>query len=349
MRAKFNSFNQAVRHAFGVVTCAVVVLLMAATAPAQNLFESDSLSGNIYEFTPGGMRTNIASGFSYVNGLAFDTAGNLFVSNFGYGSNNWNITKITPGGAENIFALINNPQAVAFDSSGNLFVANGDPNTGLENITKIATNGTQSIFASGLIFANGLAFDRAGNLFVAYFLSQGGAIYKFTPDGAQSTFFSSASEYPAGLAFNGAGDLFVSDVLNNVIYKFATNGTESIFATGQFRPHGLAFDSSGNLFVGNYTNITEITPGGAQSVFASGLSLANGVAFQPVPELAAAATNGIIQVAVTMPSPYYSTIVQVSKDMVNWTSVCTNTPPFTFTNSIDTTLPCRFYRALLGP
>jgi len=61
MRAKFNSFNQAVRHAFGVVTCAVVVLLMAATAPAQNLFESDSLSGNIYEFTPGGMRTNIAS------------------------------------------------------------------------------------------------------------------------------------------------------------------------------------------------------------------------------------------------------------------------------------------------
>jgi len=65
--------------------------------------------------------------------------------------------------------------------------------------------------------------------------------------------------------------------------------------------------------------------------------------------LVAAATNGVIQVAVSMPSPYQSTIVQVSTDMVNWTSVCTNTPPFTFTDSMGTTLPCRFYRALLAP
>ncbi|HLX68285.1 MAG TPA: hypothetical protein VKV04_01540 [Verrucomicrobiae bacterium] len=50
-----------------------------------------------------------------------------------------------------------------------------------------------------------------------------------------------------------------------------------------------------------------------------------------------------------MPSPYYSTIVQVSTDMVNWTNVCTNTPPFTYTDSMGTVLPCRFYRALLGP
>jgi hypothetical protein len=73
------------------------------------------------------------------------------------------------------------------------------------------------------------------------------------------------------------------------------------------------------------------------------------LAFQPVPELAATVTNGVIQVAVTMPSPYYSTIVQVSTDMVNWTGVYTNTPPFTYTDSMGTTLPCRFYRALLGP
>jgi len=35
--------------------------------------------------------------------------------------------------------------------------------------------------------------------------------------------------------------------------------------------------------------------------------------------------------------------------MVNWTNVCTNTPPFTYTDSMGTVLPCRFYRALLGP
>jgi hypothetical protein len=50
-----------------------------------------------------------------------------------------------------------------------------------------------------------------------------------------------------------------------------------------------------------------------------------------------------------MPSPYQSTIIQGSTDMVNWTNIYTNTPPFTFTDSMATTLPCRFYRALLDP
>jgi sugar lactone lactonase YvrE len=336
-------------HPIGAVVCAGAALLFAASAQAQNLFVTDAANGgnlykgNVYEFAPGGVRTNIASGFNYPDGLAFDSAGNLFVSNFGYGTNNWNITKITPGGTPSIFALANNPQALAFDSAGNLFVANNNPCI----ITKITPDGTQSTFVSGLNYANGLAFDRAGNLFVADFGD--GAIYKFTPSGVQSTFFSEVSVYPYGMAFNGAGNLFVSDLENGVIYEFTPDGTESIFATGLFVPYELAFDSSGNLFVANHTNIVEITPSGAQSIFASGLGFAIGLAFQPTPELVAAVTNGAIQVAVTMPSPYYSTIVQVSTDMVNWTSVYTNTPPFTYTDAIGTTLPCRFYRALLGP
>ena len=34
-----------------------------------------------------------------------------------------------------------------------------------------------------------------------------------------------------------------------------------------------------------------------------------------------------------MPSPYYSTIIQASTDLVNWVNIYTNTPPFTFTDS----------------
>jgi hypothetical protein len=60
-------------------------------------------------------------------------------------------------------------------------------------------------------------------------------------------------------------------------------------------------------------------------------------------------TNGVFQVNVSMPSPYYSTIIQASTNLMNWVSVYTNTPPFTFTNSMVTTLPSRFYRAVLGP
>ena len=41
-----------------------------------------------------------------------------------------------------------------------------------------------------------------------------------------------------------------------------------------------------------------------------------------------------------------STIVQASTNMLSWVPVYTNTPPFTFTDTTMTLLPCRFYRAL---
>jgi hypothetical protein len=152
------------------------------------------------------------------------------------------------------------------------------------------------------------------------------------------------------MAFDNAGNLFVVDY-DGYIYKFTPAGVKSTFASGLNLPNGLAFNSAGNLFEADYGsgNIYEFTPDGTRSTFVSGVNEQSSLAFEPSPELLAAVTNGVIQVGVTMPPPNYSTIVQVSTDMVNWTSVCTNTPPFTFTNSIDATLPCRFYRALLGP
>ena len=50
-----------------------------------------------------------------------------------------------------------------------------------------------------------------------------------------------------------------------------------------------------------------------------------------------------------MPSPYYSTIIQASNDLVNWVNIYTNTPPFTFTDSMATNFACRYYRAMLAP
>ena len=65
----------------------------------------------------------------------------------------------------------------------------------------------RSTFASGLNDPSGLAFDSAGNLFVADAVS--GAVYKFTPAGVRTTFASGLS-YPNGLAFDRAGNLFVA-------------------------------------------------------------------------------------------------------------------------------------------
>lgn len=47
---------------------------------------------------------------------------------------------------------------------------------------------------------------------------------------------------------------------------------------------------------------------------------------------------------VTVCSPASMTVVQASTNMVNWVCVCTNMPPFTFTDSCSE-FPRRFYRA----
>ena len=198
---------------------------------AGNLYEADANSGNIYEFTPAGTQSTFASGLgdlmfwpltmpaiclwqmvipaTSINsprvecqaplppgcrqpvGLAFDSAGNLFVSDY----TSDDIYEFTPGGAQSTFASgLNGPWGLAFDSAGNLFEA--DSGTG--NIYEFTPGGVQSTFASGLDYPVGLAFDSAGNLFEGDFTS--GNIYEFTPGGVQST-FASGLDGPTHLAF----------------------------------------------------------------------------------------------------------------------------------------------------
>src|SRR5208282_3959225 len=79
MKTKFKSTIHAACHSFSGVVCAGAVTLIATGTQAQNLFEADS-SGNIYEFTTNGVKSTFASGLDYPHGLAFDGAGDLFVS-----------------------------------------------------------------------------------------------------------------------------------------------------------------------------------------------------------------------------------------------------------------------------
>src|SRR5438132_11586480 len=91
--------------------------------------------------------------------------------------------------------------------------------------------------------------------------TEAGTIFKFTSDGERIVFGSVPGTTPGnepqpnwGLAFDSAGNLYVADGGAQTIYKFAPNGTRTVFvgpsafAEGEY-PVGLAFDSSGNLFV----------------------------------------------------------------------------------------------------
>src|SRR5207248_4576317 len=202
---------------------------------------------------PAGVRTIFASGLLLPDrvGLAFDSAGNLFVAA------DVTIYKFTPTGARTTFATVQNgANGLAFDPAGNLFVAAGvfellNPNTGL--VYKFTPTGVRTTFASGLNYPFALAFDSRGNLFVADggydgfdFPVLGAAVYKFTPSGLRSTVASEDDQVPVipgGLAIDSADNLFVANEDSGNILKFTPGGVRTVFAPGGVE-YGLAFQPS---------------------------------------------------------------------------------------------------------
>lgn len=224
--------------------------------------------GNIYEYSPTGTRTTFATpppieaGLSFFDtrGLAFGPAGNLFVAAF----------------------RLRNPGPVA-DAA----------------VLKFNSAGKGTTFGTipGDVTLEGVAINSKGNVFVAAQDngSQVGAstIFKLGA-GGRPTVFGSLPGQTFGLAFDQAGNLFAADTVDNAIYKFALDGTRSIFASdvgsgpGDPRPIDLAFDAAGNLFVSLAGTlfvpdgaVVEISTTGIETTFATGLNYPRGLAFDP--------------------------------------------------------------------
>ena len=242
--------------------------------------------------------------------------GDLYASLTGTGENGGGfIYRYAPSGVQNTIASgLSRPHGVALDRFANLFVAsttlNGTSYQG--TILKITPLGVQSTFASlgPDLFLVGLAIDRSDNVF-AMALTTGAnfasTIYKFTRDGVQSTFGSIPSPSQSfGLAFDEAGNLLAADTFNQTVFKFAPDGTRTVFVSPSAfdpdtGPAGLAFDRFGNLFVsteseqlliGNDT-ILKFTPEGAKSTFATGLTFPRGLAFDRGGNLFVADVDGV--------------------------------------------------------
>ena len=104
----------------------------------------------------GGSSTTFASGLFNPQALAFDSSGNLYVSE----SSNGDVVKVTPGGSKSTFASgLSTPIGLAFDSSGNLYVAEGSAG----GIVKVTPGGSKSVFASGFSSPRFIAFAATGS------------------------------------------------------------------------------------------------------------------------------------------------------------------------------------------
>jgi sugar lactone lactonase YvrE len=213
-----------------------------------NLYVIDYLDG-LRKVTPAGVVTTVATGLSGAYGLAIGPDGNFYVSSVGQEK----ILKVTPGGT-----------ITAYAGSGAAANADGD--------------------ATSASFLNptGLAFDRAGNLYVA---ELGGGIRKITPAGDVTTLPGTSGFYVYSLVADDAGAVYAAAITDETIRKILPDGTVSIFAgssgsigsvdgpaaTARFNsPVGLALGRDGALYVSDYGGhkIRRISASGVVSTIA---------------------------------------------------------------------------------
>jgi sugar lactone lactonase YvrE len=169
-----------------------------------------------------------------------------------------------------------NPEGIAADEKRNIYVATF--NFAAQNVIHIfGRNGRLQdsipLPTSPNVVPLGMAFDTAGNLYVADFLN--GDVLKFVlPFNAFSTpaaAFDVCGGVPAGcglnaITFDAGGDLYVSDSFGGNIFKVdLLSGTPSLFFADErlkpappphgfpsFGANGLAFNANGSaLFIAN--------------------------------------------------------------------------------------------------
>jgi sugar lactone lactonase YvrE len=139
-----------------------------------------------------------------------------------------------------------NPTGLAIDRDGNLFVSCRNDGT----VHRVSPDGRSTQWVEGMGIATGIAFDKAGSLYVG---DRSGTIFKIGPDREIFVFATlepSLSAYH--LAFSPSGDLYVTGPTTSSyerVYRISPAGEVSVFFRGLGRPQGLAFDRKGNLYV----------------------------------------------------------------------------------------------------
>lgn len=249
--------------------------------PSQGVLYSTNSDGTIVGFDSAGNRTTVSNLGDHLQGLAFDSFGNLYVADRDANS----IFKFDALGHGAVFASpVSSPQGIGFDSSGYLFVA--EP----AGLKKIGPSGivasafpTPTPYPSANDSLEGIAFDTDGRLFVAVdrnnFSGQD-RVDVFNPGegGTPSLFFLTGTSPAFGVGVNGSEVFTTLPCSGEILEKIRSNIDFNLI-----KPTGLAF-SRGELYVADQTAnaILKLDTSGQASIFAdSDLSGPNFLAFGP--------------------------------------------------------------------
>jgi hypothetical protein len=197
---------------------------------------------------PNALLGEITKGIVGPNGMAVDTAGDLFVANV----DNQTVTEYPPGSTKPSRTytkgfngkLLTNPLNVAVGNDGTLYLVNY---TFVGNGSEVLEYPSHSLNPSLRISmpggAEGLALDHHNNLYVSYNGARGGQILKFAPHSTSGKDLGILFGFAGGLAFDGNENLLVCDQTAPAIYVFPPGATKpSKTITGGFSdPYHIAF------------------------------------------------------------------------------------------------------------
>ncbi|MBI2689625.1 MAG: hypothetical protein HYX27_25225 [Acidobacteria bacterium] len=328
-----------------------------AVDSAGNLYISDGGNHRIRKVNPAGIISTFAGngteGFSgdgglatsaqlaQPNGIALDAAGNLYIADSG----NQRVRKVTPAGIIStvagdaaspfsgdggpaVNAGIERVQSVAIDNSGTLYLTEGrrirkvDANGIITTIAGTGTlgNGGDGGPATSAQFrgAAGMAFDRAGNLFIADVSNQrirkidtagiitnlGGSTLGFAGDGGPVA--NAQFRVPHDVVFDAAGNLYISDTGNFRIRKVAASGPALVPSPGS-----LTFSFTQGSATAPAAQSVSVTSTGAPLTFNVSSSTSTGGGWLSV-NVSNATTPATLQVSVTpgtlAPGTYSGTV-----------------------------------------
>lgn len=299
---------------------------MSPSTSAQYLIDSSSTSfiysvaGNGSEGYSGDNGPAPLADLNYPTSAVFDSHGNLYIADLtnnrvrmvaagtglistiagtgvaGYSGDNGPATA----------AQLNNPAGLAIDAAGNLYIADYE-----NNVVRKIIAGTGTIItyagdyalgpygalgdggpatAASLGYPSAVAFDPAGNLYIACSVNRirmvatgtgiittvaGTGNFGYTGDLGPATAASMA--YPSGIATDSAGNVYIADTYNNVIRKITvksgviTTVAGNGFDAGKFYggysgdggpatsaelywPQGVTVDAAGNIYISDTYN-----------------------------------------------------------------------------------------------